>query len=256
MNLTSLANAKTYLAITGSAVDARLSELIARESAMVERWTSRHFGAATYTRRFTGTNGPVLTLPETPILSVGAVNVLGVAIEPSPSPEKYGYVFDPDTPALYMIGGTWASTLLGISITWDAGWRTASTANVPTANVPTLVPSEGGYAAQDVGVAYAANGSVLASVASGPLVGQYSFSDGVYTFSADDAGNAVTMTYGYVPGPVEQATIEMVGMDLKIRDNIGINSKTLAGETVSYSGGGLTQSCKDMLQPYKRLAPV
>jgi hypothetical protein len=61
------------------------------------------------------------------------------------------------------------------------------------------------------------------------------------------------MTYGYVPPPVEQACIEMVGLDLKARDNLGITSKTLAGETITYSAKGITSSVKEMLGPYRRM---
>jgi hypothetical protein len=45
----------------------------------------------------------------------------------------------------------------------------------------------------------------------------------------------------------------MVGLDLKSRDNLGITSKSLAGETVSYSSRGLTDSVKEQLMPYRRM---
>ena len=89
-----------------------------------------------------------------------------------------------------------------------------------------------------------------------PATGQYTFAAGSYGFAAADVGVSVTMTYLYVPGPVEQAVIEMVGLDLKARDNLGINSKSLAGETISYSGGGMTASVKEMLQPYRKMVPA
>lgn len=61
--------------------------------------------------------------------------------------------------------------------------------------------------------------------------------------------------YAAVPGPVEQAVIEMVGMDLKSRDNLGITSKTLANETISYSDRGMSRSVIEMLQPYRKVSP-
>lgn len=49
----------------------------------------------------------------------------------------------------------------------------------------------------DQGVVYAATGLPFTRVASGPTVGQYSVSAGVYTFAAADASTAVTIAYNY-----------------------------------------------------------
>jgi len=49
----------------------------------------------------------------------------------------------------------------------------------------------------DQGVVYAATALPLKQVASGPTVGQYSVSAGVYTFAAGDAGAAVLISYSY-----------------------------------------------------------
>jgi len=51
----------------------------------------------------------------------------------------------------------------------------------------------------DLGVAYAATGTMLTQVASGPAAGQYTVnsSTGVYTFSAADGNAAVLITYSY-----------------------------------------------------------
>ena len=51
----------------------------------------------------------------------------------------------------------------------------------------------------DLGVAYAATGTMLTLVASAPAVGQYTVNSGtgVYTFSAGDANAALLFTYSY-----------------------------------------------------------
>ena len=49
----------------------------------------------------------------------------------------------------------------------------------------------------DQGVVYAATALPLKQGASGPTVGQYSVSAGVYTFAAGDAGAAVLISYSY-----------------------------------------------------------
>jgi hypothetical protein len=51
----------------------------------------------------------------------------------------------------------------------------------------------------DLGVAYAATGTMLTPVTSGPAVGQYTVNSatGVYTFSAGDANAALLFTYSY-----------------------------------------------------------
>ena len=49
----------------------------------------------------------------------------------------------------------------------------------------------------DLGVVYSATGQKFTKVASGPTVGQYSYSAGVYTFAAADTGLGVQISYSY-----------------------------------------------------------
>lgn len=59
--------------------------------------------------------------------------------------------------------------------------------------------------------------------------------------------------FNTVPADIEQAVIDLVALRYKERDRIGIQSKTLAGETVSYFIGDLSPSAKSILQRYKRV---
>jgi hypothetical protein len=69
---------------------------------------------------------------------------------------------------------------------------------VPASSTYTITPTapSSGTFASDQGVNYS-NGMPLQLVASGPTVGQYSQSAGVYTFAAADASAAVVISYTY-----------------------------------------------------------
>lgn len=77
-------------------------------------------------------------------------------------------------------------------------------ASSPYTVTPT-VPGSGVWSA-DAGVSYASTGVQLTPVASGPTVGQYSVSAGVYTFAAADEGAALLISFLYTtPGSTVSA---------------------------------------------------
>lgn len=70
--------------------------------------------------------------------------------------------------------------------------------NVPASAAYTItVTNSADSPLTDLGVQYAATGQKFTKVASGPTIGQYSYSAGVYTFAAADAGAAVLISYEY-----------------------------------------------------------
>ncbi len=84
-------------------------------------------------------------------------------------------------------------------------------------------------------------------------------------FSRGDANILVTYTAGYpvtaiagppaesvvqVPPDLAQACIELAALRYKGRDWIGFNSKSLAGETVSFDNKTMPSSVKTILGPY------
>ena len=257
INLSTVASVKQYLGISSSGQDALISNLIPRESRLIEKWTGRTFqGTASYVnKRLNGGGSDKLMLPDTPILAVTSVAVGTSNYTQSPDGVQAGYMFD--NACLYLIGGDifWRGRQ-NVSVTFTAGYVTSETDSVPTGNTPTVTPVAGGRAVTDMGVVYAVSGANLVATQGNLSAGQYSFNSGVYTFSAADSGNSVTMTYAYVPSEVEQACNEMVGLDLKQRDNLGINSKSLAQETITYSDQGITKSVAAMLQDFRRMYPV
>ena len=254
-DLTTLSAVKAYLAITTTGQDVLIPALIARESKQVENWTGRRFPAVTNTaRRLNGTGTTMLTLPDAPILDVSFLSIDGVEVPRSNDGLAYGYTIDETT--IYLIGARFPYRRQCVVCSWSAGYQESETDFIPSGNVPTLAPTTGGRAVTNLTVTSTATGVALTEVGNAPVSGQYAFAAGTYTFAAADTGVQVTMAYQYVPGPVEQAVIELVGLDLKQRDNLGITSKVLANETVSYTDKGMTASVKEMLQPYRRMAPV
>lgn len=252
-DLTTLAAVKAFLALSSTAQDALISSLIPRESKAIEAWTSRRFPAVTNTlKRLNGTGTPMLTLPDSPILSISFLSIDGVEIEPSSDGLVAGYTFDETT--VYLIGYRFPHRPQSVVCSWIAGYQESEADYVPAGNTPTLTPTNGGRAVTNIEVT--SSGVAMTQVGNAPVAGQYSFADGVYTFNAANSGDLVAMDYYYVPGPVEQACIEMIGIDLKQRDNLGVRSKTLANESISYSDRGMNASVREMLQPYRKVTPV
>lgn len=61
----------------------------------------------------------------------------------------------------------------------------------------TVSPPNSGTWTEDMGVIFSATGVQLKRVASAPATGQYSVSNGVYTFAAADTGLAIAISYEY-----------------------------------------------------------
>jgi hypothetical protein len=251
--LTTSGAVKRYLSIKDSNQDALIATLIARESRLIERWTGRVFSPSTWTaKRLNGTGTGVLTLPEQPVISVASVLDGLTPIQASADGVSSGYVFD--TQRLYLTCGLrFTAGRQNVTATWSTGYQGCQTDEIPTTGAPILEPDDGGSPCSPIAVVDATTGTAFTLVSGTPAAGQYAFIDGQFTFAAADAGRSVTMTYYCIPGPVAQACIEMVGNDLKSRDNIGINSKTLAGETISYSSKGMNDSVLEQLRPYRRM---
>jgi hypothetical protein len=254
-DLTTTDRVKSYLAITTAGQDANIGALITRESALVERWCGRQFSRiVARSKRLNGSGTSRLFLPDTPVVSVSSVSVGNTPLTYAADGLTAGFSFDEN--CIYLAAGErFPYVPQSVAVAWTAGWQETDEQFIPTGNAPTLTPTNGGFAVSDEGVVSAA-GTVFTAVGNTPAAGQYVFADGVYAFNIADIGIAVTMSYAYVPGPIEQAVIELVGLDLKQRDNLGIKSKTLAGENVTYEDRGLPTSITDMLRPYRQMVPA
>jgi len=265
MDLTTLARTKAYIGGNMSVnVDSILIPLISRASDQACQYASRRFQRSTYTsRKLNGNGSQRLMLPDNPIISVtDPVYVDSTAYSLTTDTTSSGFQYD--SKFIYLMGGAaFDKGLRNITITFEAGYATTQDGYVPAAPGPyALTPVSGsgvdplGDPAQTAGPASVDRGVTKAGVAmvkvgSGPATGQYSFADGVYTFASADAGAAVTMTYDFVPGAVEQAVIEMVATSFERRKNLGVTSRSLDRETVTFDQRSMTLAVKEMLQPYR-----
>lgn len=62
-----------------------------------------------------------------------------------------------------------------------------------------------------------------------------------------------TAGYPAVPAELEQAVIELVALRYKESDRVGIVSKGLAGETITYTQKDFTRSIQTALEQYRRV---
>lgn len=255
---TSVANVKAYLGGNmSSSQDGLLLRLIARESTTIEKWTGRSFGKEVVTnRRLNGTGTDTIVLHEQPIRSIEALNVDGVVFTASSSVGGYGYLFDETS--ISLVGAKFGQGRGNVLASWTAGYFTTENGVIPTGNAPTLPAGDAdlGFPLNDYGVTFGNGVVMIAAASNAPLAGQYYFDAGLYTFNSADANAPVRMTFDYAPADVEQACIEMIGLDLKQRDNIGVLSKTLAGESITYDKSNMSKSAREQLQPYRRMTPA
>lgn len=65
-----------------------------------------------------------------------------------------------------------------------------------------------------------------------------------------------TAGYDTVPADLEQACLECVALRYRERERIGHQSKSLAGETVSFFLGELSPTARAVLQQYRKVVPT
>lgn len=256
MALATVAAAKALLAITGSGTDAVLASLIARASSQIETYCGRRFGVVTENtlRRLDGTGTHVLPLPGgLPLLSVSYLAIDGVEVPAAASSVDTGYLLGPRD--VVLTSGRFPFRRGCVVASWRAG-ETASEAGTVPATPFQIEPTTDGWASTDLGVALA-DGTALTRIVSGtPTTGQYSFSNGVYTFAAADVGASVVMTYAPVPFGVQEAALLMAGTMLKRRESLGVTSKSLAGESITWAAPGITAELAGMLGPFRSMVPA
>jgi uncharacterized phiE125 gp8 family phage protein len=77
-------------------------------------------------------------------------------------------------------------------------------------------------------------------------------------FTKGQQNVAVCYTAGYTttPADIEQAVIELVATRYKERERIGLHSKGLAGETITYLVRDLPDDVKTILNPYRKVVTL
>jgi hypothetical protein len=267
-DLTTLAAVKAWLGLPATAGpnDATLSALITAASRMIYAALSRpNLLPRSYSETFDLETRRV-TLRQWPVLSVTSVTWRGIAVPPDLNADleaSVGYALEasdgipPGRPqALDLFGHAYRSGRQSLVVAYSAGYAVRSETQTIPAAAPYQLTAFAPYGpwGLDLGVTYAASGAPLAPVASSPNIGQYTVSGGVYAFSAVDAGQSVSMSYGFLPQDIAQAALELAAERFRAAEHIGLKSKSIGGqETIAYDTGALSAPIEAMLQPYKRV---
>lgn len=276
--LTTLANAEAWIGeLTpglSSATDAIVQRFINSASGAILAYLNRpNLLPAAYVETRDGTGGPRLMLRNWPVLSVSALTIDGKSVlagtysgTPSPSSDGWaGYFFSawdgfpPGRRVNLEIGGAlrFLRGMQNVSVSYKAGYQvTNEAATVSAGSVTTAQPY--GIWGSDGGVTYA-DGTALTATTGSPAVGQYQVdatTTGKYNFNSADDGEAVLITYGFIPSVIEDACCQLVAERYNYRQRIGMRSKAAAGETTGFDRSPIPPEITAMLASYRSVAPV
>lgn len=121
-DLTTLANAKQWLGVTGTTDDALLTRLITAVSAWVVGYLNRSVVSAIYTETHNGNGGDRLLLPNTPITAVTSLSIDGLTILPQTGVGTSGFTFDDS--GIYLNGYIFSQAKANVVVTYTAGYAT------------------------------------------------------------------------------------------------------------------------------------
>ncbi len=268
-DLTTLAGLKAWLGLPAAAGpnDATLGALITAASRSIYAILSRpSLPPQTFIETIDLETSRVF-LRQWPVLQVNSVLWRGIPVPPDRNADveaSVGYALQPGDlappgrpQAIDLIGCAYRPGRQSLVVSYQAGYAVQSEAQTVPLSAPLQLPAFAPYGpwASDLGVAYAAAGVAFSAVASAPAAGQYAVSAGVYSFSSADAGQSVSLSYGYIPQDVAQAALELAAERFRAAERIGLRSKSVGGqETISYDGSAVSAPVLAMLQPYKRVA--
>ena len=265
-DLTTVSRVKQWLGIADS--DTGSDSLLASLITSASRFVFGHISLTSvivqeYEENYDGYGQNFMLLKKWPALSIASINFCGLSItaEATGNPRTNGYFLSPaddinmGPQRLRLFGYCFPKGRNLVDITYTAGFgQYDEAATVPA--TPFQVTTAKSWAS-NIAVTYA-NGDAMTEVASAPTVGQYSVSStGVYTFAAADEGEAVLISYSYVPADLEQVVTELVAEAVRYKDRIGVKSKTLGGqETIVYDNLFKTDRIQALLGPFTRVAPI
>lgn len=176
-DLTTLANARNWVNVTGTTDDALLTRLVSAASVYIKSWLSRDLSSKSYSEARDGTGGDTIMFSDYPVTAVASVSVNGVAAPLSVDGIAAGYVFDDIS--LVLIGSRFPVGRRNVKFTYTAG-------------------------------------------------------------------------YVSIPADVEQCCLELVGVKYRERGRIGEVSKSVGGETISYTQKDMPDSVKTILAQYNK----
>lgn len=267
--LTTLAAVKQWLQIDVENTDADelLNRLIKSASAFVLNYLNRNTLALTQFREvYDGYGNQFMVLRQNPVYDIEALSFNGT---PCPAaqgdgftnPYVNGYVLEPayssdaiGSQRINLYGWAFPRCRGSVAILYRAGYVMSELHVVPS--TPFQVTTNYRYLS-NVSVKNQ-DGNLFTEVVADPSTGEYSVdADGVYTFNAADEDETITITYSYVPADIEQATWELVAERYKYMDRMGYVSKSLGGqETVTFSQSAMPSYTRELLTPYRNVAPI
>lgn len=181
-DLTTLANVKEWLKVTGTADDALLTRLVSAASGAMQTWMNRVIASGSYTEYRDGHDGIHLSFSDYPVTAVSGVSINDIPIPASTGSLSSGYVF--------------SATRLSLR--------------------------------------------------------------GFYVFDRGVQNVLISYTAGYAVTPPElaQACIELVSARYKEKDRIGLVSKGLAGETITFSQKDFSAGVRTVMSNYKKVVSL
>ncbi len=268
-DLTNLAALKAWLGLPSAAgpSDATLVALITAASRSIYAALSRPSLLPQSYAETIDLESRRVTLRQWPVLGVTSVTWRGIPVPPAWNADleaSVGYALEPGdgvppgrAQALDLFGHQYGPGRQSLVVSYSAGYAVQSEARTVPAAPPLQLTAFSPYGAwgSDLGVTYTVTGALLTPVAASPSAGQYTVSAGAYGFSAADAGQSVSISYGYVPQDIAQAALELAAERFRAAERIGLRSKSVGGqETIAYDMSAMSAPIQAMLQPYKRVS--
>lgn len=266
-DLVSLAEVKTWLGITNTDAtrDALLSQLITQISrAIFNNINRNNLLPQTVTETYDGSGHSRLQLRNWPALSVSSVTVDTATYAVSTSVSTPGFFLEPpDTEPpgnmqlLHLRYCRFTKGWQNVSVTYTIGYMVSGEVQSIPSSGPYQITAFAPYGnwGSDYSVSFT-GGAALTAVTGVPSTGQYSVSSGVYTFSVDDAGESISLSYGYIPADLTQCALEWIAYRYSQRDRIGQTSKSIGGqETVAYTNEAVPAFVDESLRNFRRTVP-
>jgi hypothetical protein len=267
-DLTNLAALKAWLGLPPAPGpnDATLAALITAASRSIYAWLSRSSLLPFSYAETIDLETSRVTLRQWPVLQVTAVTCRGISVPPDENANaeaSFGYVLQPDDglppgrpQALDLFGHHCRPGRQSLVVSYSAGYAVQNERQAVPAAAPLQLSVFSPYGpwGSDLGVSYTASGAPLTAVSASPGVGQYAVSAGTYGFSAADAGQPISISYGYVPQDIAQAALELAAERFRAAERVGLSSKSIGGqETIAFDMSAMSAPIQAMLQPYKRV---
>lgn len=265
-DLCTLADVKAWLGRNDTNSDAVLAALTTRTSRQILSWLRRGTVLPHAVNEIRdGTGGIALVLREWPVLTITSFAICNRPVPPIGQPTQAGYAVEPwsgvppgRAQTVALNGFCFTRAAQNIAIAYSAGYQVSDEAQTITNGTVTVIAPCGSWGS-DGGVTYA-DGTPLVQVSGAPGIGQYQPSPdmpGSYNFNAGDNGQAVLLTYGYIPADLADACIELVGERFKYAQRIGETSHSLGGnETVSFDNARFNPFITQLLAPYRHVLPI